>query len=74
MTRNISYAGWDHTIVTRSNGCDCCFADNVLVATLAIKLSRLDSELRDVRNELRLAVHGDLGCNHATVLKVRKET
>lgn len=74
MTRNISYAGWNHTIGTRSNGCDCCFADNILVATLAIRLSRLDSELRDVRNELRHAVHGDPGCNHATVPKVSKET
>jgi hypothetical protein len=74
MTRNISYAGWDHTISTRSTGCDCCFKDDILVATLAIKLSRLERELRDVRNELRFAVYGDPGCNHATVPKVRKET
>lgn len=69
MTRNISYAGWDHTITTRSTGCDCCFGDNILVATLAIKLSRLEGELRDVRNELRLAVN-----RHATIPKVNEET
>ena len=69
MTRSISYAGWDHTITTRSTGCDCCFADNILVATLAIKLSRLEGELRDVRNELRLAVN-----RHATIPKVNEET
>lgn len=69
MTRSISYAGWDHTITTRSTGRDCCFGDVVLVATLAVKLSRLEGELCDVRNELRLAVN-----RHATIPKVNEET
>ena len=62
MTRNISYGRWDHKIVARSNGCDCYL---VLIASFAIKLSRLESELCNARRELRFIVDGSYGKDHA---------